>query len=42
MENWWLKTIDKKIKVLQAYGTEQVERYRISSTNAVLFNNKNF
>ena len=40
MENWWLKTMDKKIKLWQVNWIEQVELYRISFTNVVIFDNK--
>ena len=42
MENWWLKTMDKKIKIWQVNWTEQMELNRISFNNIVIFNNKNF
>ena len=42
MENWWLKTMDKKMKILQVNRIELVELYRISFTNVVIFNNKSF
>ena len=36
MENWWLKTMDKKNKNM----TNELNRIRF--TNAVIFNNKTF
>ena len=42
MDNWWLKTMDNKIKIWLVNWTEQVELNRISFTNTVTFNNKNF
>ena len=42
MENWWLKTMDKKIKIWHVHWTVQVELNGISFTNVLLFNNKSF
>ena len=42
MENWWLKSMDKKLKIWQDNWIEQVELYRISFSNVVIFKNKSF